>query len=128
MNAEAIYQSPKAEPEDQRLLLSYAFSNLTLKAQKTRPEYTLAFQFLQEWMPPVNPIFEPQKNVGIKAKKEVLSSSRPVLRAWVDAFQTFDWEKAIPAPHLAVKQIRELLALAEAQIHTKGQFNSNPLS
>src|ERR1700757_1857547 len=48
MNAEAIYRSPKAETEEQRLLLSYAFSNLTLKAQEIRPEYTLAFQFLQE--------------------------------------------------------------------------------
>jgi hypothetical protein len=30
---------------------------------------------------------------------------------WADAFQTFDWEKALPVPDLAVKQIEQLLAL-----------------
>jgi hypothetical protein len=32
--------------------------------------------------------------------------------AWADAFQTFDWEKAIPTPDVAVKEIGRLLALA----------------
>src|ERR1700674_4533944 len=102
MNAEAIYRSPKAELEDRRLLLSYVFSNLTLKAQKIRPEYTLAFQFLKEWVPLVNQIFEPEKSVAVKGKKETFASSHPVLRAWADAFQTFEWEKAIPAPDVAL--------------------------
>jgi DNA invertase Pin-like site-specific DNA recombinase len=38
MHAEAIYHSPKAVTEDQRLLLSYAFSNLSLNASKIKPE------------------------------------------------------------------------------------------
>jgi len=34
------------------------------------------------------------------------------VRAWADAFQTFDWEKAIPVPDVAVKEVGRLLALA----------------
>lgn len=64
MHAEAIYRSPKAVTEEQRLLLSYAFSNLTLNASKITPNYTLGFQFLQEWMPMVNKIFKPAENVA----------------------------------------------------------------
>ena len=63
-HAEAIYRSPKAVTEEQRLLLSYAFSNLTLNASKITPNYTLGFQFLQEWMPMVNKIFKPAENIA----------------------------------------------------------------
>ena len=96
----------------QRLLLSYAFSNLTLKAQEIRPEYTLAFQFLQEWMPVVNEIFKPaesEANSGTFAPSDGESSS---LRAWADAFRTFDWEKALPSPDVVVKEIGGFIALA----------------
>ena len=58
LKSQAIYQSEKATPEEQRLLLSYVFSNLTLNADKITPNYTSAFQFLVEWMPKVNKIFE----------------------------------------------------------------------
>jgi site-specific DNA recombinase len=112
MHAEAIYRSPKALTEEQRLLLSYGFSNLTLKAHEIRPEYTLAFQFLKEWMPVVNKIFEPTKNPAITKTTGLSGKEKTSLRAWADAFQTFDWEKAIPVPELAVKQIGQLLALA----------------
>jgi hypothetical protein len=30
---------------------------------------------------------------------------------WADAFKTFDWEKALPDPVVATKQIVQLLAL-----------------
>jgi hypothetical protein len=33
------------------------------------------------------------------------------LRAWADAFKTYDWEKALPVPDLTTKQIEQLLAL-----------------
>jgi hypothetical protein len=36
------------------------------------------------------------------------------LRAWTDAFKTFDWEIAMPVPELAMKQIGQLLLLSEA--------------
>ncbi len=70
MHAEAIYHSPKAFTEDQRLLLSYAFLNLPLKAHKTKPEYTLTFQFLMEWMPIVNEIFKPAENPAMESTFE----------------------------------------------------------
>jgi hypothetical protein len=111
-NAEAIYRSPKALTEEQRLLLSYGFSNLTLKAHEIKPEYTLAFQFLKEWMPVVNEIFKPAENPATASSFEPSAGEKNSLRAWADAFQTFDWEKALPAPHVAIKEIGRLLALA----------------
>ena len=56
--ASDIYKSPKATVEDKRLLLSKIFSNLALKQENIRPDYTLAFQFLKEWVPKVNNTFE----------------------------------------------------------------------
>jgi hypothetical protein len=38
-------------------------------------------------------------------------SDLPPASAWADAFQTFDWQKALPVPDLVVKQIGQLLAL-----------------
>lgn len=58
LKAQNIYESKKATDEERRLLLSYVFSNLTLNADKIKPNYTLAFEFLAEWMPRVNKIFE----------------------------------------------------------------------
>ena len=115
MNAEAIYRSPKAETEEQRLLLSYAFSNLQLKARKIRPEYTLAFEFMKEWMPVVNEIFKPAERLITASDLKLSGSEIHTLRAWVDAFKTFDWQKALPVPSLVVKQIGQLLALAQVK-------------
>jgi site-specific DNA recombinase len=70
MHAEAIYHSPKATTEEQRLLLSYAFSNLMLNANKIKPNYTMGFQFLQEWMPMVNKIFKPAENPAMASTFE----------------------------------------------------------
>jgi hypothetical protein len=33
------------------------------------------------------------------------------LRAWADAFKTYDWEGAFPDPAVAMKQMGQLLAL-----------------
>lgn len=60
--AKIIYLNPTATVEEKRLLLSYVFSDMTISAAKIRPNYTLAFEFLTEWMPKVNKIFEPTKN------------------------------------------------------------------
>jgi site-specific DNA recombinase len=58
-HAADIYKSPKATVEQKRLLLSKIFSNLELEPDNIRPNYTLAFQFLLEWMPKLNDTFEP---------------------------------------------------------------------
>jgi DNA invertase Pin-like site-specific DNA recombinase len=78
-NAEAIYRSPKATVEQRRLLLSYGFSNLGLNAGKISHKYTPAFQFLTEWMPKVNKIFEPQK-APTKSELSALSDEVSALR------------------------------------------------
>jgi hypothetical protein len=46
LRSKEIYQSKKATTEEKRILLSYIFSNLTQKADRLKPNYTLAFEFL----------------------------------------------------------------------------------
>ncbi len=94
MHAEAIYHSPKATAEDQRLLLSYAFSNLGLKAHKIRPEYTLAFQFMQDWVPAVNEIFKPQKSIGKSDAFELSEEEKSTLYHHRDSNPSFCRERA----------------------------------
>ncbi|MBI2052861.1 MAG: hypothetical protein HYT34_01300, partial [Candidatus Ryanbacteria bacterium] len=62
--AKEIYQSPKATPEEKRLLLSYAFSEIKLSDRELIPKYTLAFDFLATWMPILNEKFEPIQNTA----------------------------------------------------------------
>ena len=76
--ASDIYKSPKATVEDKRLLLSKIFSNLLLKQENIRPDYTLAFQFLKEWVPKVNNTFEPE-NVLLNKGFLMNSSQKTVL-------------------------------------------------
>lgn len=85
MHAEAIYRSPNATTEDQRLLLSYAFSNLGMKAHKIRPEYTLAFQFMQTWMPIVNEIFKPTVSTEKTGAVDDFDDNHPSLRGRPDS-------------------------------------------
>ncbi len=72
MKAKDIYSSKKASNEDKRLLLSYVFENNILQDGKITPNYTLAFDFLSEWMPKVNPVFAQTKN---PAQSEVFSKN-----------------------------------------------------
>src|SRR5262249_26039582 len=130
--ATAIYQSPKATPDDKRLLLSYIFSNISLNGSTVTADYTLAFEFLVKWVPKLNKIFEPTAkatNRGLISASatsgtKILSQSREspenhfrtsnqhdfkprfensrsesrLLLAWLDAFRTYDWHKALPDP------------------------------
>jgi hypothetical protein len=84
MHAEAIYHSPKAVVEEQRLLLSYAFLNMTLNAHKITPNYTLGFQFLNEWMPVVNKIFKPAENAAVASTFEPSEEEKTSLRGRPD--------------------------------------------
>lgn len=77
--AGAIYKSPKTTKDQKRLLLSYIFSNLSLKADRISPNYTFAFEFLAEWMPKLNSIFEPKEKSITKRKEDDFASSHPVL-------------------------------------------------
>ena len=83
--ASEIYKSPKATTEDKRLLLSKIFSNLSLNSLEIKPDYTLAFEFLREWMPVVNSTFEPSNNGSTKGKTGVLTPAYPTLCAGQDS-------------------------------------------
>ncbi len=85
MKAKDIYESPRAEVEDKRLLLSYIFSNLSLNAEKINPKYTFAFEFLAEWMPRLNEIFELQETGSDKAKEGVSAFAYPDMCALRDS-------------------------------------------
>ena len=109
--ATAIYLNPRTGVEERRLLLSYAFSNITLEGRKITQKHTLAFQFLAEWVPQLNTSFELAKNVEKKGQKSPFSTSCPIQSAWLDSFRTYEWSKAVPYPEVALKEIRQLLAL-----------------
>ncbi len=59
LKSKRIYESKKATDEDRRLLLSYAFSDITLKDGKVSVKYTEAFEFLNTWLPRLNATVEP---------------------------------------------------------------------
>ena len=96
---------------DKRLLLSYSFLNLELKDHKIRAEYTPAFQFLQEWTPKLNNIFELENSTIYKSKTGIMSPVHVGLLAWLDKFRTFNWQKALPVPDLALFEINKLCSL-----------------
>jgi DNA invertase Pin-like site-specific DNA recombinase len=143
--ATTIYQSPKATSEDRRLLLSYAFSNIRLEGTSVAADYTTAFDFLVQWVPKLNNIFEQtqkatqsglisvlppfgtnkndqsrrnlennfrtSKTHGLKPRFVESALESRLLLAWLDAFRTYDWERALPAPEALIAQMERLLAL-----------------
>ncbi|MFA5368934.1 MAG: recombinase family protein [Candidatus Paceibacterota bacterium] len=80
--AKDIYQSEKVTTEEKRLLLSYVFSNLTQDEDRITPNYTLAFDFLANWVPKLNKIFEPQTIGSNKRKNRVFDPACPTLLRW----------------------------------------------
>jgi hypothetical protein len=84
LKAKEIYQSEKATVEEKRLLLSYIFSNLKHDNGKIKPNYTMAFEFLVNWMPKLNKNFEPEVNKKNKGANEVIAPNRSVWWAQQD--------------------------------------------
>lgn len=64
LHAAEIYQSIKITTEEKRLLLSKVFSNLSLESEDIKPNYSMAFQFLREWVPILNNTFEPKQKAA----------------------------------------------------------------
>ena len=93
LKAKEIYQSEKATIEEKRLLLSYVFSNITLNEGKIKPNYTLAFEFLANWMPKVNKNFEQAKIGQNKQKTNDFASVCPEVLPVLDAFRIVNWKK-----------------------------------
>ncbi|TSC67412.1 MAG: Uncharacterized protein G01um101466_713 [Parcubacteria group bacterium Gr01-1014_66] len=93
--AKDIYRSPKATSDEKRLLLSYVFSNLTINADKITPNYTFAFQFLAEWVPKLNSIFEPQENRTNKRQTADFSATSPEILRGLDSNQDTRLQRAM---------------------------------
>src|SRR3989338_2182235 len=74
-----IYLSHKATTEERRLLLAYAFSNISVLRGVVKPEYTKAFGFLAEWMPRVNETLELAKDGLNKEQDATFIASHPIL-------------------------------------------------
>ena len=79
MSAYEIYNSQKATTEDRRLLLSYSFSNISVSQGNIRTEYTKAFQFLADWIPPINDALELEETLGNKGQKTPFGVLHPTM-------------------------------------------------
>jgi site-specific DNA recombinase len=79
LRSRAIYASTKASVEERRLLLGYAFSNVTVLRGEVKPEYTKAYGLLAEWMPRVNETLELEKDGSNKGKESTFVPSHPIL-------------------------------------------------
>ncbi|MCB9811264.1 recombinase family protein, partial [Candidatus Nomurabacteria bacterium] len=64
LRAAEIYKSKKASIDERRALLAYAFSSVTITRGVVTPEYTLAFNFMNDWMPAVNQSLEPVNKIA----------------------------------------------------------------
>lgn len=87
-HARRIYERVKTSNEEKRLLLSYLFSNQSLKDGKLEVKITLACEFLQKWMPIINSTFEQLESSLDKRKKEAFASAHPVLLFTVNSIRT----------------------------------------
>ena len=96
LRAKNIYESKKATDEDRRLLLSYAFSEMTLKDGKISVKYTKSFKFLKKNLAPINATFEQRENPVFMGVKGTFSNTNPALLAYKDCFRAFNWLKACP--------------------------------
>ncbi len=65
--------------EERRLLLSYAFSNVTILRLEIKAEYTKPFNFLAQWMPQVNKVLELEKTLVNKRQKTPFGAFHPTL-------------------------------------------------
>lgn len=75
LRAKEIYLGKKTLTDDKRLLLSYVFSDISLKDKGIKANYTYAFEFLAKWMPKLNKILELTKNPSVNGASGVAFSS-----------------------------------------------------
>ena len=103
MKAKEIYLSKKATVDDKRLLLSHLFVDHSLQDSKLTPNYTLAFDFLSEWMPKVNLAVAQTKNL---AQGEV--SSKPLRQPHGTARTSLSTDATVTASEVLVDGLAEL--------------------
>ncbi len=74
--AREIYQ--QASVDDKRLLLSQIFTNLTQDGYKIKPKFTLAAEYLTNWMPKLNQDYELDKMFTAQEKTGDLTPVSPI--------------------------------------------------
>ena len=77
LRAKDIYSGKRTLTDDKRLLLSYIFSDISLKDKEIKANYTYAFQFLAKWMPKLNKILEQTKNPSVNGAFSMVSIQQP---------------------------------------------------
>ncbi len=83
--AKNIYE--KANVDEKRLLLSQLFTNLAQDGLKIKPNFTLAAQYLGDWMPKLNSDYEPEKSLTTKGKTDDFASVSPIWLGGLDSNQ-----------------------------------------
>ncbi|KKR02455.1 MAG: Recombinase [Candidatus Yanofskybacteria bacterium GW2011_GWA1_39_13] len=98
LHVKDIYKCKHITKDEQRLLLSYVFSNINLLAGKVSAEYTPGFKFLADWAPKLNNNFEPTKNPSINGASGVLSV-QPIESMTPEVKKNFELQKTLILRH-----------------------------
>ena len=104
-----IYE--QGNPDEKRLLFSQLFTNLIQDGLKIKTEYTLAAQYLVNWVPKLNKYYERHKNYIKQRKTGGLAPASPIELAWRESLRTIKWEDVFPYPSVSILQIKQLLLL-----------------
>lgn len=75
--AKEIYQ--RATTDDRKLLLSQLFTNFIQNGYEIKPNYNSACNYLLEWIPKLNEVYELQRNYTAKGKESTFMLSQPTL-------------------------------------------------
>ncbi len=101
-----------ASIDEKRLLLSQIFTNFIQNGYNIKPKFNLAAEYLIEWIPKLNTIYEQQKvhtKYGLNAE---IDPNLPALLAWVDKLRTLKWIVAFPFSNVSLHQIQSLLQIS----------------
>ena len=105
--------------EPQKELLTTLAENPVIRGKKLVIEPFEWFEPIEKGYPALQQEYlrwEPSKNGDFPnkiEKIEALASISTRWREWAHDFRTFAWEKAFPAPELAIKEINQLLSLVK---------------
>lgn len=86
-NAQKLYNSENAGPEEKRTLLNKIFADMSLKDKKLDYSYTPAYKFLAEWIPKLNATSELLKNTEYYEKTGSFEPAHPCLLGDLDSNQ-----------------------------------------
>ncbi len=78
-NAQRLYNSQKASPDDKRTLMTKFFTDMKLKDKKLTYNFKPAYKLLFEWMPKLNATSELLKKTEDYKKTGTLAPAHPIL-------------------------------------------------